>query len=151
MRLHPRVLLRRHRRAVAAALAGSAALIALTGLRGTQAPTVAASLADPTAPRSGEVSVPVAVASPALAAVLDVGDVIDLVSVADPTQPALVARGARVLQVPASGGMLTSGSSPVVLVAVPEADGLDVTAAASQEALTFMIPTPAHEEVTGLR
>ena len=140
--------MRRHRRLVAGVLAGAAALIALTGLRGPQAPTTQAPVADPTAARAGEVSVPVTLANAALASVLHVGDVIDLVSVADPAAPDLIAHSARVLQVPSSGGMLTSGSTAVVLVAVPAAVGLDVTAAASQEALTFMVPAPEH--VTGL-
>ena len=123
-------------------------LIALTGLRGSPAPATRAPVTDPSEPRTGEVSIPVTLASSALASVLHVGDVIDLVSVADPAAPDLVAHSARVLQVPSSGGMLTSGSSAVVLVAVPAAAGLDVTAAASQEALTFMVP--AREQVTGL-
>lgn len=122
--------------------------VALTALRSTQAPASTMAIADATQPRSGEVSVPVTLANSALAAVLEVGDVIDLVSVADPTAPELVARSARVLHLPSSGGMLTSGSAAVVLVAVPAADGLGVVAAASQEALTFLLPAP--ELATGL-
>ena len=145
VRPNPRRLLRRHRRLVAAALAGLAALILIVGLRDSTAPNPMATAPDPTTPRAGEVTVPVVLASAALAAVLDVGDVIDLVSVADPTAPSLVASGARVLQIPATGGMLSSASSAVVLVAVDSAVGLDVTAAASEGGLTFVIPGPSPE------
>ena len=142
MRPHPRRLVRRHRRLVAAVLAGTATLIVLSGLRHDPDTSSVAAALDPSIPRTGEASVPVTLASSALAAVLHSGDVIDLVSVADPAAPDLVARAARVLTVPAPGSMLSSSTSGVILVAVPAADALAVTAAASQEALTFVIPAP---------
>ena len=77
---------------------------------------------------------PVALASGAIAAVLQVGDVIDLVGAADvggslddagPTM-SVVARGARVIDVPAGGSALGGSSSAVILVSLPEADALRV-------------------------
>jgi hypothetical protein len=81
----------------------------------------------------GHVTVPVVLASGAIAAILHVGDVIDLVGTSgdDPTgdvdAPAsVIARGARVVDLPVEGSALGGSSSAVVLVALPEADALRV-------------------------
>ena len=76
-------------------------------------------------------TVPVTLASGAIAAVLQVGDVIDLVGSAgaagDAVAPAeVVARGARVLELPLGGSALGGSSSAVILVSLPEADALRV-------------------------
>jgi hypothetical protein len=121
---------RRHRRALAAVLAGAATLVALTALRGGPAPlspsdTDAASTTSTAVP--GQVTVPVALTSGAIAAVLRVGDVIDLVGAAGTDAPsAVIARGARVIELPAAGSTFGGSSSAVVLVSLPEADALRV-------------------------
>lgn len=128
---------------IAAVLAGLATLLVISTLRGGPAPSANAPLPDPGSARAGESSVPVTLASAGLAAVLQVGDVVDLVSVAAPENPRVVATAARILQVPSGGGVLSS-TSTIVMVAVPASQALAVTAAASQEALTFVIPgTPS--------
>lgn len=129
--------MRRHRRPLAAALAGLAALLALTTLRSaSQAPSAAGPGAVPTASTAvpGQVTVPVTLASSAIAAVLQVGDVIDLVGPSDgapstgsPITPVtVIARGARVIDLPMGGSALGASSSAVILVSLPEADALRV-------------------------
>ena len=121
---------RRHRRPLAAALAGAATLVALTALRGApEAPASPDAGATSTSSTSipGRVTVPVALASGAIAAVLQVGDVIDLVGATDADTPvAVIARGARVVDLPVGGSALGGSSSAVILVALPEADALRV-------------------------
>lgn len=117
-------------------LAGFATLVALTALRGapeTASVPASGSPAVARAPVPGSVTVPVTMASSAIAAVLQVGDVIDLVGSAadvdDAVAPAeVVARGARVLELPLGGSALGASSSAVILVSLPEADALRVVA-----------------------
>lgn len=130
--------LRRRRRPIAAALAAIAVLLLVTAVR--PAPAVVgdeASVTDSTSARIGESRVPVTLASAAIAATLAQGDVIDLVDVSD-VQAQVVARGARVVAL-GSGGSALSTSSPVIVVAVPEADALDVTAATARGPLAIVI------------
>ena len=133
---------RRHRRPLAAALAGVATLVALTALRSApEAPSADASGAAASSSTSipGQVTVPVALASGAIAAVLQVGDVIDLVAAADADTPgSVIARGARVVELPAGGSALGGSSSAVILVALPEADALRVVTSMG-DGLTPMI------------
>ena len=117
-------------------------LAALTSVRGT--PTSAQSVVDG-APASelspGEVAVPVALASAALAATVAPGDVVDIVAVPDDaaSSATVLAAGARVLR-SAAGGSFGTGSAAVVLVAVPAADGLPLSAAVGRT-LTVVIRT----------
>jgi hypothetical protein len=121
---------RRHRRPLAAVLAGLAAIVGLAALRGApQAPLAAADdrAASSSAAQPGQVTVPVTLSSGAIAAVLQVGDVIDLVGVADAeTVGAVIAREARVVELPLGGSALGGSSSAVILVSLPEADALRV-------------------------
>jgi len=121
-------LTRRHRRGLAALLAGAGVLFALGSLRGAPGVPVT-DLAD-TAPtlRTGEVAVPVTLASSAIAAVLSPGDVVDLVAAPDAvtSDPTVLAVGARVLDSAASAGFGASASA-VVLLAVPREAALDVS------------------------
>ncbi len=83
---------------------------------------------------SGEVAIPVGLASPALSATLSVGDVIDLVAVTNAELGGgaqVVAPRTRVLEIPGSSASFGSTASAVVLVAVNEADALDVSRAAA--------------------
>jgi hypothetical protein len=122
---------RRHRRPLAAALAGLAAVLALTTLRSSPHPAPSAADRDPTnvaAAQPGEVTVPVVLASGAIAAVLEIGDVIDLVGppASEGSGASVVARDARVVELPLSGSALGGTSVAVVLVALPESDALNV-------------------------
>jgi hypothetical protein len=104
---------RRHRRIIAAAVAGLGVLFALASLQQSPAPQVLlgeSRIADTL--RSGEVAVPVTLTSPSSAAALSVGDLIDLVGNSPEGAPRVLATSARVLRIPVT----TGGSNPSVLV-----------------------------------
>ena len=106
-------VLRRHRRIVAATVAGFGVLFALTSLQQEPAPPVLLSdtrISDNL--RSGEVAVPVTLTSPSSASALSVGDLIDLVGTTPEGAPEVLATSARVLRIPVATGV----SSPSVLV-----------------------------------
>ena len=139
--------LRRHRRPTAAVLAALGALVALTALRTSPPPPAGLSpneQVDSTV-RTGEVLVPVALASAAIAATLDVGDVIDLVGLtgADRVTAEVVMRHVRVVEVPSPGSALSGTSSGVVLVAVPESQALKLSAASANGGLMVVIRSGA--------
>ncbi len=94
-----------------------------------------------TSPRRGEVAVPVVLASAAIAATVGPGDLVDVVAVPDDdvAAPEIVADAARVLR-PATSGGFGSTSSAVVLLAVPAAEGLRLSAAVGRT-LTLVIRT----------
>ena len=135
-----RRLVDRYRRPLAACLAGLAAAVTLLTLRTEPAVEMADAPAS-TLVRPGDVRVPVALDSGAIAAVLSVGDVIDLVAVADDGRPTVVAPGARVVQL-AAGGTALAAASAVILVAVAEADALPLSAAAAGGPLSVVIHRP---------
>lgn len=120
-------------------------LVALTALRSpvpaTSATGVesAAVAADPTALRPGESSVPVLLASSALAGVLRPGDVVDLVAASPSGEPEVVAAGVRVLERPAGGSGLAPSSGGLVVVAVAADDAVDVAVTSSRDDLTVVI------------
>ena len=131
-----RILIRRHRRIIAACCAGLAALLAMSALRSPQAPVGAAAGSPGEAgPGAGEVAVPVSLASAAHAGALHAGDAIDLVAVprADDRTARVIARDATVLSI-ASGGFGAQDGS-VVVIAVPRADALAI--ADAMTAFTF--------------
>jgi hypothetical protein len=141
-RVTVRRLIRRHRRPLAAALAGLGAVLLLISVRAT--PTGASSV--PTPPGrsdvdAGEVAVPVVLASSALASVLDVGDVIDLVAVSadDPASARLLAPRARVVELPSGGSALSASSSAVIIVAVDESEALALSAESTGGGVTVVI------------
>lgn len=138
---------RRHRRPVAAVLAAAAVLTALTALR-TPVPVPAATdidrsaVTDPTSPRPGESTVPVLLASSAVASVLRPGDVVDLVAPTSSGAPEVVAAGARVVDLPATGGGLAPTTGGLLVVAVDADDALDVAVSSSRDDLTVVIRSP---------
>lgn len=137
---------RRHRRPIAALLAAAAVLAAVTAVR-APAPTTAggtpgASTADPTALQPGESSVPILLASSAVASVLRPGDVIDLVAPSPSGDPEVVAAGARVVDRPAAGGGLAPTSGGLVVVAISAHEALDVAVASTRDDLTVVIRSP---------
>lgn len=112
---------RRHRRAIAALLAGAGVLLALGSLQGAPpppAPTVDAGIAG--ALRTGEVAVPVELASSPVASVLVPGDLIDLIATSPDGTSSVLATAARVLRTPPVPGV---GSTPVLVVAVDRSVG----------------------------
>jgi hypothetical protein len=128
---------RRRRRPLAALLAGSAAALALVAVRSSPpAEPGSTALSDPSSLRAGEVIVPLSVGAAANA--LDVGDVIDLVSVPEGESAVVIASHARVVE-GAVGGSALSGASSVILVAVAEAQALPLSSAAAQGPMSVVI------------
>jgi len=110
-------VLRRHRRIVAATVAGFGVLFALASLQQSPAPPVLLSgirISDNL--QSGEVAVPVTLTSPTSASALSIGDLIDLVGTTPEGAPEVLATSARVLRIPITTGV----SNPSVLVVAVE-------------------------------
>ncbi len=106
-------VLRRHRRIVAATVAGLGVLFALASLQQSPAPPVLLSdvrISDNL--QSGEVAVPVTLTSPSSASALSIGDLIGLVGTTPEGAPEVLATSARVLRIPITTGV----SNPSVLV-----------------------------------
>jgi hypothetical protein len=93
---------------------------------------------DPTALRAGEAGVPILLSSASRTDALVVGDVVDLVAVDDGGVAHIVCTGARVLAVPAASTVIGGSSAAAVLVAVPSADALAVTAATAATGLSVI-------------
>lgn len=131
---------RRHRRPIAAALAGLAALVALTAVRApTPATPAVSTIVDPAVVRTGEVLVPVTLTSSATAAVLDVGDIVDLVAVHDGGTSEVIASGARVVERPPTGGGLASSAGALIVVAVDEATAVPLAVSSTRDTITVVI------------
>ncbi len=139
-------LLRRHRRPIAATLAGAGVLLAVTSLRPAPATIVVAG-APTSGLRAGEVAIPLTLASSAIARTLATGDVIDVIGLsgAGDVEPSatVVARRSRVLDVPDVSGGFGSSASAIVLVAVTEAAALAVSTATARGPVTVVIRTQA--------
>jgi hypothetical protein len=86
--------------------------------------------------------VPVLLASSAVASVLRPGDVVDLVAPTSSGAPEVVAAGARVVDLPATGGGLAPASGGLLVVAVDADDALDVAVSSSRDDLTVVIRLP---------
>lgn len=113
--------LQRHRRIVAATMAGLGVLFALTSLQQSPAPTVLLSenrISDSL--RTGEVAVPVTLTSASSASALSIGDLIDLVGTTPEGAPEVLATSARVLRIPMSTGV---SNSSLLVVAVDQSLG----------------------------
>jgi len=135
--------LRRHRRLLAALLAGAAVLVALSVLRTPAAPAEA-SEAGPSAPpgvAAGQVAVPILLSSTAVARTLSVGDVIDVVGITgdESATATVVAPDARVIEIPEAGSTFSAAAAAVVVVAVREGDALPLLAASASGALSILI------------
>ncbi|MBK9738242.1 MAG: hypothetical protein IPO93_01720 [Actinobacteria bacterium] len=78
-----RRFVRRHRRSIAAALAAAGVVLALTSLRGaaSDAPDPVVAAASSARVGAGQVAVPIVLSSPAIAGILGVGDVVDVVGI----------------------------------------------------------------------
>ncbi len=126
--------IRRHRRLVAAVLAGLAVLIIAGSLPhgttesiGADAPTLA----------TDEVAIPITLESRAVAEALHRGDRVSVIAVSDEGFSSIVAESARVLEPAASGGF-GSGESAVTL-AVDEESALRLASAPARGTLTVII------------
>ncbi|WP_307671420.1 hypothetical protein [Streptomyces sp. V2I9] len=108
-----RRMLRRQRRAAATGLALAGAALATTGLSGADGEARLSATAPPGAGRASVrlVSAPVRVADPETVRLLRPGDRVDVIAVGDAGGEArVVARGARVAKVPASGAGAGAGA-----------------------------------------
>ncbi len=135
------MLLHRRRRPIAATLAGLGALLALTTLRGAPAPAAGEAPQRPGgAMHAGEVVIPVVLATGAVASVLAIGDIVDIVGFTDtePPRADVIARRARVFDLP-SGAGLTGSTSSVVLIAVQERAALTVSAASEDGGVGLLL------------
>lgn len=145
---HLQRFIQRHRRVLAAALAGLATLMALSVIRAPQdSPTSSVTILGNAQPGPGEVAVPVMLKDQAIASIAAPGDLVDILAVAkagvgsEVTQPAtqIVARRARVIETshPDAGFMpLASG---LLVVAVDEATALDLASAAATSDLSIAV------------
>ncbi|MDO8308533.1 MAG: hypothetical protein Q7V58_09305 [Actinomycetota bacterium] len=135
----PRVV-RRHRRSVAGVLAGLGVLLAVGAMRAEPAPP-------PTPPattagadlRAGEVAVPALLSSAAVAALLSVGDVVDVIG--GTPVASVLARNARVLGIP--GSPVGAAATAVVVLAVRESEALPVGQAVGDGTVMVIIRSRA--------
>lgn len=142
--LAPRLprFVRRHRRPVAAVAAGLGVLLAVGAMRTDPAPPPGQPAAGTAAElRAGEVAIPAVLSSGAVAGLLAVGDVIDVVGGAPIA--AVVARSARVLGIPNAGSPLGGAASAVVVLAVRESEALQVGQAMADGTVTVIIRSRA--------
>lgn len=129
----------RHRRPIAALLAGAATLLTIGSLRSSpEAPVTTTPEASSSTARVGEVSVPVLLDTPALAGAVTPGDLIDLVSIDQSGVSTVIAEEARVVDRP-SGSSPLGGASALLLVAVPASEGVRIATAAATTRLTVIV------------
>ena len=131
-------LITRHRRIVAAALAGIAVLVIVSSLP-HGAPAAAST--DGLGLAADEVAIPVTLESRAVADALHAGDHVSVVAVNDEGFSSIIAQSARVLGAASSGGF--GSSDAAVTLAVDEASALRLAAAPARGTLTVIIRPPA--------
>jgi hypothetical protein len=122
--------IRRHRRTLAALFAGLSVLILFTALR--PPPPDANQPVIPTL-GTGEVGAPVTLANTAITSVVELGDVVDVISLPDITesQPAaIIATRARVIERSENG---------LLLLAVSESDAIAIATAGAASPLTITV------------
>lgn len=141
-------LVQRHRRVLAAVLAGIATLLALSVIRAPQDQVATASATSTaTRPGVGEVAVPILLKDPAIASIAEVGDEVDILAVAkgNGTQagilepPRIVARRARVVEGTTTDPGFMPLASGLLVVAVDESTALDLASAATTSDLSIAV------------
>lgn len=139
-------LIHRHRRLIAACLAGLATLLALSALRAPQQAELEASLAPSTTPALGEVAVPITLKDGSAASIAAVGDRVDVIAVAKPgsAQPTdaaatVVARRARVIGIGIGAGSFLASSGGMLVVAVDEPTALALASATARSDLSIAV------------
>ncbi|MFM8893901.1 MAG: hypothetical protein ACKOE2_00670, partial [Actinomycetales bacterium] len=147
-RQHLRRLLQRHRRIVAACLAGLATLLALTVFARPPEAVAPTGQAAPTNQAGrNQVAVPLILKESAMASIAEPGDLIDVIAVrrsgSDPSQgevaPRIVARRARVIEAADPGSGLMPLSNGVLVVAVDETTALELAEAATSADLSIAV------------
>lgn len=143
----------RYRRPVAALLAGAAMLIAISVIRAPNEQAAATQAPALPAPTAGEVAVPVILKDATVASIVQVGDIIDVVSVARDApagdaggtqRAAIVARRARVIESSAGTGGFMPMSTGLLVVAVDESTALAIAEASATSDLSVAVhPEPA--------
>lgn len=125
-------------------LAALATVVAISAVRPAPATTTTTEPTAPTAPsaREGEVTVPVILDSPALAGAVTIGDEVDLLAIDAQGRAEVVASRARVVE-QGGGSSPLGGTRPLLLVAVPEATGLDLAAASLTARISLLIHPPS--------
>ncbi len=83
----------------------------------------------------GHVAVPITLRSSGIGAAVHVGDHIDIVMATESGYPEVIARDARVIDIPGAGGFT---SSPIIVVSVPQAQGASLAAETSPD-LSFVV------------
>lgn len=131
---HLRNTLSRRRRIVAAVLAGLGVIFLIASLR-SPAPITVQDASPDAVLNVDEVAVPVVVTPGVVVEALSPGMVIDLIGEAHTT------REARILRIPTSG--FGPSSDAVVVVAVPESQGLSLASHASAGLGVMIRPTPS--------
>jgi hypothetical protein len=123
--------IRRHRRTLAALFAGLSVLLLFTALRPPPPPDANG----PVLPTlgAGEVGAPVTLANTAITSVVEVGDVVDVLSLPDLTDPqpaAIIATRARVIERSENG---------LLLLAVSAADAIAIATVGAARPLTITV------------
>lgn len=139
-------LLQRHRRIVAACLAGLATLLALSVIRAPQqAPLTTSPVAGSTGPGGGEVAVPLVLKDQAVASIASPGDLIDVIAVPRSTigstegSTHIVAHRARVIEGAEPGTGFMPLASGLLVVAVDEATALALAEAVATSDLSIAV------------
>lgn len=140
-----RIAVAQHRRLVAAACTGLAALLFLSTLAsGTSAPAVAGTPeAIVTSLQPTEVAVPILLADKQLAGAVQLGNTVQLIQLFDSGEPEVIAEHARVMSKGSASGAFSSGDESLIVVAVPSEESVQVAAAGAAASLTLVV-TPAH-------
>lgn len=129
---HLRHTLSRRRRIVSAVLAGLGVLFLIASLR-SPAPITVQDASPDAVLNADEVAIPIVVSPGVVVQALSPGMVIDLIGEAHTT------REARILRIPTSG--FGASSDAVVVVAVPESEGLSLASHASGGLGVMIRPT----------
>jgi Flp pilus assembly protein CpaB len=130
-------VIRRHRRIVAAVLAGLATLLIANAV--SHRATAPVSSSGPTLSQD-EVALAITLETRAAANAVEPGDRVSVVAVSDDGFSSIVADGARVLKTASSGGF--GASDAAVTLAVDEASALRLASASARGTLTVIIRPP---------
>ncbi len=130
-------VIRRHRRIVAAVLAGLATLLIASAVSQGAAEPVST---DSPVLSQDEVALAITLETRAAANAVKPGDRVSVVAVSDDGFSSIVAEGARVLKTASSGGF--GASDDAVTLAVDEASALRLASASARGTLTVIIRPP---------
>lgn len=132
-----------HRRAVSAALAFTSVLLgiaAVTGAPHAEPGMVGPSTDSAAIGEQGELEAPIRLADPGVAQVISPGDVVDVVVASPRVATTVVAAEVVVTQVPSGDGDSPwSSTNGLLMVAVTEAQALDLAGAAARGPVTVLL------------